>query len=93
MKKYTFLLKPIFFIFSLLFATWLVFEIEQISPSDFGMSQSAIAKGASVPKSIHDRRQYLMDLCSAYKAGAIDSAKLNQKLIIFLKGTESPVVK
>lgn len=36
MKKYNFLFKPLFFIFSLVFATWLVLFIEKISPSDFG---------------------------------------------------------
>jgi hypothetical protein len=36
MKKYNFLFKPLFFIFSLVFATWLVLYIEKISPSDFG---------------------------------------------------------
>lgn len=36
MNKYSFLLKPLFFIFSLVFATWLTLFIERLQPSDFG---------------------------------------------------------
>lgn len=40
MKKYNFLFKPVFFIFNLLLATWLVLEIEKIKPSDFSKRPS-----------------------------------------------------
>ena len=40
MKKYNFLFKPLFFIFNLLLATWLVLEIEKIKPSDFSKRPS-----------------------------------------------------
>ena len=40
MKKYNFLFKPVFFIFNLLFATWLVLKIEEIKPSDFSKRPS-----------------------------------------------------
>jgi len=35
-KGYAFILKPVFFILSLLFATWLTLYIERLAPSDFG---------------------------------------------------------
>lgn len=40
MKKYNFLFKPLFFIFNLLLATWIVLEIEKIKPSDFSKRPS-----------------------------------------------------
>ena len=48
MKKYNFLFKPLFFIFSLVFATWLVLYIEKIHPSDLG-SLGHMFEGNSVP--------------------------------------------
>lgn len=93
MKKYNFLLKPVFFIFSLLFATWLVVEIEKVSPSDFGVSDSNVNTEPENSKTIYQRKQYLQNLCRAYKVGLIDSIKLDQKLINYLKTTESPSVK
>lgn len=84
MRNYTFLLKPIFFIFSLLFATWLVIVIEKISPSDFGQ-KSAPAQKTAIPENKSGNLQYLQNLCTAYKAGTIDSALLNQRLKSFLE--------
>ena len=36
MKKFDFLIKPVFFTCNLVFATWLVLTIDRIEPSDFG---------------------------------------------------------
>jgi hypothetical protein len=95
MRKYNFIWKPLYFIFSLLFATWLVWKIEQISPSDFGVHQAPVMRRAGDPKEILGHKQYLMDVCFAYKTGIIDSVKLDRKLTIFLNkyGREDVVVK
>ena len=80
MAKYTFLLKPLFFIFNLLFATWLVFKIENISPSDFGSYKYLFEE---TPPSILQIKTsevyYLKKLCSEYKSGKIDSINFEQK--------------
>ncbi|MCW3076746.1 MAG: hypothetical protein JWO32_1355, partial [Bacteroidetes bacterium] len=80
MKNYRFILKPLFFIFNLLFATWLVLKIEKIEPSDFGEYKSIFYKGA-MPKMVTQKdKQYLKNLCSEYKNGKIDSLKLEKQL-------------
>ncbi len=84
MKQYTFLYKPLFYIFSLLFATWLVTEVEKISPSDDSLKQTAIKETG-----FSDPQKYLLNVCCAYKAGVIDSAALNHKLTFFLKSAHS----
>jgi len=82
MEKYKFLLKPAFFIFNLLFSTWLVFQIEKISPSDFGKYKSIFE---NPPKPIPvQKKQELKKLCADYKAGLLDSAGLEQRLDKFL---------
>ena len=95
MKKYNFLFKPVFYIFSLLFATWLVVEIEKISPSDFGEKDPSIDQKHIKPSDDHQlgSKKYLQNLCSEYKAGKIDSAELNKKLIIFLGSTTNASLK
>lgn len=77
MAKYTFLFKPVFFIFNLLFATWLVFEIEKISPSDFGGSGSP---PGALPRNEKEKKERLKKICLDFKAGLLDSALLEQKL-------------
>lgn len=96
MEKYSFLLKPIFFIFSLLFATWLVVEIEKISPSDFGEYESYVSQEPYNPSehfndSIYkyQSRKYLKSICDGYKAGVVDSVSLDKKLHVFLETTKS----
>ncbi len=84
MEKYHFLLKPIFFIFSLLFATWLVVKIEKISPSDFGKYESYVSQEPCKPDNLPANKQYLKNLCSDYKKGIIDNILLEQKLTFFL---------
>jgi hypothetical protein len=77
MKNYHFLFKPVFFIFNLLFATWLVFKIEDISPSDFGKYKSIFD---DPPGSPAHKKKCLKKICTDYKSGAIDSIALEQKL-------------
>lgn len=92
MRNYSFLLKPIFFIFSLLFATWLVVAIEEISPSDFGQ-KAAPAQETTGPENVNGRVKHLQNLCAAYKGGIIDSTALYQKLTIFLELDKSASFK
>ena len=95
MRKYKFLFKPLFFIFSLLFATWLVIKIEKISPSDFGRYRSLFEKEVKpVPvrhsncneaKCISSGKVALKILCMQYKQGIVDSSSLDKQLEIFFK--------
>ena len=87
MKKYNFLFKPLFFICSLVFATWLVLFIEKISPSDLGKYESLFnSRPKAMPKEINagtsfmHHKQSLKKICNDYKAGLIDSTKLDQEL-------------
>ena len=99
MKKYQFLFKPVFFIFNLCFACWLVLKIEKISPSDFGKHRS-LFESAPKPVSLNVdsckyAKKYLENLCSTYKAGLIDGPKLQEELEKLLKtpfvpGTDAP---
>jgi hypothetical protein len=82
MKQYSFLLKPFFFICSLLFATWLVVKIEKIRPSDFGLYESIPNKKVN-SREILERKLYLRNLCLEYRTGKIDSAVFDQKLNSF----------
>ncbi len=86
MKKYSFLLKPIFFIFNILFATWLTFKIEKITPTDFGRYRSLFEDEKPAVHFI-DKKTYLKKICSDYKNNLIDSAALDLQLQLFL---ESP---
>jgi hypothetical protein len=79
LKKYRFLLKPAFFIFNLLFSTWLVFQIEQISPSDFGKYKYIFESPRKLPPAFA-RKQEIKKLCDQYKAGLLDSTQLELKL-------------
>jgi hypothetical protein len=85
MKDYSFLKKPVFFIFNLVFATWLVLVIEQVKPSDFGASASFFESPPKPRKVTPDDKPYLQKLASDFKAGRIDSAQLNRALEEFLK--------
>jgi len=77
MAKYTFLFKPVFFIFNLLFATWLVFEIEKISPSQIG-GQGPLHD--TLPGLDKEKKEQLKKICFDFKAGLLDSTLLEQKL-------------
>ena len=84
MKKYKFLLKPIFFIFNLLFATWLVLSIEKIKPSDFGEHKKFFEAPPKPRIVTKDDKAYLRTLALEFKYGMIDSVKLERKLDKFL---------
>jgi hypothetical protein len=79
LKKYRFLFKPAFFIFNLLFSTWLVFKIERISPSDFGRYKSIFEQPKKLPP-LFGRKKEIKKLCDEYKAGLLDSTQLESKL-------------
>ncbi|HXB40645.1 MAG TPA: hypothetical protein VNZ49_08890 [Bacteroidia bacterium] len=84
MKKYKFLFKPVFFILNLLFATWLVFRIEKITPSDFGRYRSLFEDQQPVIQHHTFNKKFLRKLCLDYKTGTLDSIKLEQELDEFL---------
>jgi hypothetical protein len=79
MKEYTFLVKPVFFIFNLVFATWMVFTIEKIRPSDFGRYGDIF--NTEPPTALQTlNKKTVLKLCKDYKAGLLDSAKLEEKV-------------
>lgn len=82
MKNYTFILKPTLFIFNLIFATWLVFKIEQISPSDFGKYNSLFQ---DPPGSLSYRKKNLTKIIVDFKKGALDSIQLDHKIEKYLE--------
>ncbi len=84
MSNYKFIIKPIFYILSLLFSCWMVLKIEKMQPSDFGKYQSLFTKGSTsvITKS---NIQYLKQLCKDYKEGTIDSLKFEKQLTLFLQ--------
>ncbi|MBA3664156.1 MAG: hypothetical protein H0W61_08115 [Bacteroidetes bacterium] len=88
MKKYKFILKPLFFIFNLLFATWLVLKIEKIQPSDFGEYKSIFYSGPKPKMVTTADKDYLKKLCTEYKKGVIDSVRLEKQLEKFLSPKE-----
>ncbi len=99
MKEYKFLIKPLFYIFNILFATWLVIRIEKLHPSDFGKTKFLFDKSlnpvtipvqnSSVFKS---DKQYLKNLFFDFKAGLIDSLSFDHQLDVFLN-TEKKTLK
>jgi hypothetical protein len=81
--NYKFLIKPLFYIFNLLFASWLVLKIEQMKPSDLGRYGNLFTK-PQVQVVHSDAKTYVRKLFSDYNHGAIDSAQLRQKLETYL---------
>jgi hypothetical protein len=93
MKNYSFLLKPLFFIFNLLFATWLVLFIEKLKPSDFGKHKS-IFESAPKPKTVSEGdKHFLKNLVISYKLGKIDSLTLEKELDRFVSPLTEPATK
>jgi hypothetical protein len=80
MKRYQFLIKPIFFIFSVFFAAWLTLKIEKLSPSNFGSYKSLFEKQPQIIKLSGHCRTSLKKLFFKYKSGLIDSVGLDQEL-------------
>jgi hypothetical protein len=84
MRDYAFLFKPLFFIFNLIFATWLVLAIEQIKPSDFGEHRSFFERPAKPRKVTPADKPVLFKLADDYKAGRINAETLDRELEAFL---------
>ncbi|MCW3102153.1 MAG: hypothetical protein JWO09_593 [Bacteroidetes bacterium] len=85
MKDYKFLLKPAFFIFNLLFATWLVLKIEKVAPSDFGRYEKMFHPGDIRPENVPQYdKYYLKKLADDYKSGVLDSAMFELQLEKFI---------
>jgi hypothetical protein len=93
MKRYKFLIKPLFYIFSLTASSYLVIVIEKVSPSDFGKHQSIFVSSPNpaltgkLAKSDYTK-EYLKNICFDYKYGIIDSSTLDARLSTFLYGIE-----
>jgi hypothetical protein len=85
MRKFRFIIKPVFYILSLVFATWLVITIEKVSPSDFNSSKDKTNEKMVVPPEIQQDKIFLENLCKAYRAGTIDSSELGKRLLWYLK--------
>ena len=92
---YNFLFKPAFFIFSLLFATWMVIKIEKIKPSDFGIDESPVIQPNHTLYDSYmlNGKKYLENISTEYKAGKIDSIMLDKKLTIFLDSIRNTFVR
>ncbi len=89
MKKYSFLLKPLFFIFNLLFATWMVIFIEKTNPSDFGRHRSLFEDPPVMNPAKMEKKKHLAKICADYKAGLVDSIGLNTKLDAYLASPDA----
>lgn len=73
-----------------MFATWLVFAIEALSPSDFGKYQSLFDEPPAVIAKKH-RKEHLLKVCSEYKAGKLDSTELVHSLERYLTASEAQI--
>jgi len=85
MKKYSFVLKPMFFIFNLLFASWLVIKIENIQPSDVSKKKSLFVKEDIKVENSNFAKTHFENIYSDYKTGIVDSATFDRELRNFLE--------
>jgi len=83
MENYKFIFKPLFFIFNLIFATWLVFVIEEIKPSDFGRYKYLFDEPPALKTKMH-KKNHLIKICADYKAGVLDSTELVKRIDMYL---------
>jgi hypothetical protein len=83
MKKYKFIIKPLLFIFNLLFATWLVFAIEDIKPTDFGRYEYLFEDPPAV-KTRKQKKEHLIRISSEYRKGIIDTTELVRQIDMYL---------
>jgi hypothetical protein len=94
MKKYKFLVKPLFFIFNLLLATWLVLKIEKLSPSDFGRHKTLFERTEPVQQNFpHYDKYYIKALADQYRSGKLDSATFVILLEKFIKDASGDQTK
>lgn len=92
MKKYKFILKPALFIFNLIFATWLVFTIEGISPTDFGRYEY-LFKDPPALTTKKLKKEHLIKICSDYRKGLIDTTTLVKQIDMYLALPEMAATK
>ncbi len=93
MKRYKFLIKPLFYIFSLTASSYMVIVIERISPSDFSKQPTLFmpqAKPVAAVQANDYRKEFLKSICFDYKYGVIDSSTLDERLSVFLYGEKRP---
>lgn len=84
MNNYKFLRKPFFFLFNLLFATWLVLKIEQIKPTDFGRNTNFF-EPAPQPRIVTIKdRAFLLQIANDYAEDRLDSTALRLKIEAYL---------
>lgn len=87
--SYRFLLKPLFFIFSLIFATCLVLFIERLAPSDLGSAGTYFrSQPVEHPAVHHYDKEMLRKLCEDYKNGVLTGPGLDSSLTRLLQARE-----
>jgi hypothetical protein len=68
-----------------MFATWLVFKVESLQPSDFGRFKSVFEPVEAKPKNVPQYdKHYLKMLADDYKSGRLDSAMFDLQLDRFI---------
>ena len=87
MKRYKFLIKPIFFIFNLVFATWLVFKVEETWPSDQHKYETLFENKHDFKS--ENAKEFLKKICEDYRSGKIDSLELDSSIRHFLSNQQS----
>ena len=92
MKRFKFILKPALFIFNLLFATWLVFTIEEIKPTDFGRYEYLFEDPPAL-KTKKLKKEHLIKICTDYKTGVLDTNELVRKIDMYLALPEAGISK
>jgi hypothetical protein len=85
MKNYKFLLKPLLFIINIVFASYLVLEIENLKPSDFDKYTSLFGNEIKAREFHKNGKDYLKNIFIKYRAGNIDSLSFDKELESFLK--------
>jgi hypothetical protein len=84
MTKYAFLYKPLFFIFSLFFASALVLYIEKLEPSDFGRYKEIFESGPRKKRVSEADLPWLTNIAYDFKKGKLDTVMLQSKLREFV---------
>lgn len=93
MKEKMLILRPLFFIFNLIFATWIVFQIEAVSPSDFGKYRSLFEGPPAFTPEKMGEKQFLKKVCSDYKKGKLDSTEVDLLLNRYLTAPKAVSAK
>jgi hypothetical protein len=86
MERYNFLFKPVFFIVSLLFSSWLVIQVERLQPSDLGRFEKLFDSGEKEEKPSPEYiRAYLHTLYRDHQEGRISDQVLTIEVYKFLE--------